>query len=141
MMFADLVIERPPLQWSELPQAVQAWVETVGGFAAVAVLGWLIISWFTGWRVSWDPRRSLWRRWLSRLAVLGIILGYATWGALKLPVLFQAIEGNVAGSAALGSARWQTLALLVGGVSALVAVFLPFLLDLILVWRWRRIWR
>ena len=39
-MFAALVFEREPLQWSDLAPALEAWFQDVGGLAAVCLAVW-----------------------------------------------------------------------------------------------------
>src|SRR5262249_39185764 len=38
MLFASLVIEREPLQWSRLPDAISGWLQNAGGVSALAIL-------------------------------------------------------------------------------------------------------
>jgi ABC-type transport system involved in multi-copper enzyme maturation permease subunit len=143
-MFATLVVEREPLHWSDLPAGLETWIHTVGGFAAVAVLAWLIVS-----RIRRSergkPTTPAWQRSLLKLALLGMVVGYGLLAVLYLPVVFSSIvswmEGEAKAGTVLGSARLQRYAHLLGSVSALLVVSLPALADL-LAFRFsgRRIW-
>jgi hypothetical protein len=143
-MFATLVIERDPMHWSDLPAALQTWVHTVGGFAALAVFVWLIVSRFRQPQVG-KPTTPAWQRAVFKLAVLGMVIGYGLLAVFYLPVLVVPIvswiEGEAKSSLPWGSALWQHRALLLGSISGLVAVSLPMLADVVtLRFRARRIW-
>src|SRR5260370_8823001 len=38
MLFASLVIEREPLEWSRLPDAISGWLQNAGGVSALAIM-------------------------------------------------------------------------------------------------------
>ena len=42
MIFATLVLEKPPLQWADVPGAIITWITVVGGFATVFLALWLL---------------------------------------------------------------------------------------------------
>jgi hypothetical protein len=136
-MFAALVLERDPLQWKDIPAAVEGWVQTIGGFAAVGIVGWLLFIWLSGRKV---PPMSAARQTLLRLTVLCMVVGYGLWAVLRAPILLQSLTGGGASASSATSTRLQSYALLVGGISALVTICLPFILDFAFHWRWRRIW-
>jgi ABC-type transport system involved in multi-copper enzyme maturation permease subunit len=149
-MFATLVLEREPLHWSDLlghdgvPGALETWLHIVGGFSAVAVVVWLIVSRFARRDVG-KPTTPPWQRAAFRLAVLGMVVGYGLLAIFYLPVVLGAVTSWVEGQ---GKSRdaWSTVlvrryCLLAGSGFALLAVSLPALADLALLrFRARRIW-
>ncbi len=44
-IFATLFIERDPLSWADVPAGALQWVQSVGGFAAIGLLIWLVFGW------------------------------------------------------------------------------------------------
>src|SRR4051812_12117033 len=43
MIFANLVLEREPFSWADLPGGVMSWVQSAGSLAAVALVFWMIL--------------------------------------------------------------------------------------------------
>jgi len=43
-MFAALIFDRDPLQWSDLPPGLMLWVQVTGGVAAFALLLWFLVG-------------------------------------------------------------------------------------------------
>src|SRR5262249_25705451 len=87
---------------------------------------------------------SAWQVFLFRLALIGMVIGYVGFALLQSPALLSKImssmEGTTQKASSFGSENLQRAALFLGGACAILAVSLPFLLDLFQKWRWRRIW-
>jgi hypothetical protein len=142
MLFATLVLERDPLQWADLPTGLETWIQDVGGFAAAALVVYALYRWFrpaTGSRIPWPG----WQRGLFRLALLGIVVGYGLLLVIQAPIFLAwamgALEGENRTAVPLGSADLPRYGYLIGGISAILAVTLPFFADLTRL-RWRRVW-
>jgi ABC-type transport system involved in multi-copper enzyme maturation permease subunit len=134
-MFATLVIERDPLQWSDLPAMLTVWLQDAGGFAAVLLVIWLLYTLLA--RPSGPPGGGLGGpgKKLFNLALLVGAVAYVIGGGLKILALQQQTEGAP-------PASYDTPAnvlLAVAGGCALFAVLLPFLHDVSRL-RARRIW-
>ena len=144
-MFATFVLEREPMHWGDLPAALETWAHIVGGFSAVAVLTWLILSLIRRSPAGGKPTTPAWQRSVFKLALVGMVAGYGLLAVLYLPVLlggmFSWMEGESGEAAPWGSQQLQRLALLIASLCALLAVTLPVLADLAHVrFRARRIW-
>ncbi|MFO0968421.1 MAG: hypothetical protein U0793_22935 [Gemmataceae bacterium] len=139
MLFASLVIEREPMQWSELPMALRSWAQVVGTLAAACLLIWLIAYVIQNHRRGLLPRDTTGWAFLTFVALaagLFLFVGLTLLGrAINIRVLAQmAPTGNARQPSA---ADW---ALAFAGLSALIAVATPVVLDLIFKMSWRRIW-
>jgi hypothetical protein len=147
VMFAALNLERDPLRLGDIVRGTAGWVQDVGGFAAIMLLGLLLWSlskrgglsrWLWGDREAREEeaRRPVpsWVPGLFTLLLYGTAIGYLVVGLLRAPELFAGAKSNVL--AAL--AGYRDLALTVAGACALGALGLPFLVNLTRL-RWRRI--
>jgi ABC-type transport system involved in multi-copper enzyme maturation permease subunit len=141
-MFAILVQEREPLHWQDLLPGMQTWTLNAGGIAAVALILVALFNWI---RRAGGPRSYVpaWQKMLGRLCILGMVLGYGGYFVTQAPVYFagllNALQGEAPSLKPLGSEAVQQDLLYLGAISALLAVGLPFLADLLRL-RWRRIW-
>jgi hypothetical protein len=139
MPLIAMIQEREPLQAADVPAMLDSWVQDVGGFAAVGLAIWSLV-WLLRRYVgllatqpgssSAEPRPS----WFKRIFIIclgGAALAYALYGVgLILPPPESSEDGS-----------WsrQQLALTAGGLLAILAVCLPFAVDLTRL-RPRRIW-
>src|SRR6516162_5840501 len=146
MLFASLVIEREPLQWSRLPDAISGWLQNAGGVSALAIMLVLIAR-----ALQRDPRElNFWDlspRWRPVLSVLkGCViaagLGYLTlalvWSAdrIGIPGLKQFVpRDSAAQSNTIGD--WI---LTLSGLLALFVVIAPIGIDFATRIGWWRIW-
>ena len=130
MIFATFVIEREPLRWQDLPLAIQGWIENAGAFAVVALAIYGLF--YLLHRPPGGPRSGL-QRLILGLALFAMFAGYALCGYLYFFPGRTPARGLITRSL-------RTDALLLGASGALIAVLLPFLIDLTRL-RWRRIWR
>jgi hypothetical protein len=142
-MFATFVLEKDPEQWHDLPAMLENWVRSAGGLAAVALLIYFLARWVRR-APSSATRFTAVERGLFRLAILGIVVGYGGYFALKAPDILRWFDFRMGGAAVTGEApvgptALQRSAWLLGAASALIAVTFPFLADLFRL-RWRRIW-
>lgn len=152
-MFAiALVLERTPMTSADVPDAVFAWVQDVGGFALAALVIWVCVDLLRraiGQTASeWGSTGWTWRSKPFVLALLLAIVGYSVGVGVKarepefnpqeeapatpqdtLPIKIAAKPPKTLGS-------WLVFA---GGFCALTAVCLPFFVDLPRL-RLRRIW-
>jgi hypothetical protein len=146
MLLATFVLERPALSWQDLWSApdrvgaLEGWVQGVGGLAAVALAIWLLAYLIrgpgTGGRIPW-PR---WQALTFRILLICVVVGYALWAILAAPGLERLtakLQSQKLTDPSLGIP--VRLSLVVGGGSAILAVLLPFLVDLFRL-RGRRIW-
>jgi ABC-type transport system involved in multi-copper enzyme maturation permease subunit len=146
MLFASgLIIERDPLEVSQLPAAIASWLRDAGVLAAIAL---------AVWAVAYAMQRPAWARrgWSPRAAVFAGLAGlsavlYAVFVAL---VLIQGLPPPAPRAAANPNlpapvpetiyTPLQNLVLVTAGGLALAAVLLPIVLDFGTRIRWRRIW-
>jgi ABC-type transport system involved in multi-copper enzyme maturation permease subunit len=142
-MFAAQFYESDPLQWAELPYWIGVWFQTVGGFAALGLVLWGVLY------ISGGTNRSGGLTGIPRvlflLALIGAAGSYLVLGLLRLPDGVKALSALLTGQSffpkPLSPAlqRLQDILLTSGGLSATVAVLVPFVLDGLRL-RWRRIW-
>jgi hypothetical protein len=134
-MFATLVIERDPLQWSDLSTMLLVWLRDAGGFAAVLLVAWLLYGLRrTG---GGPPGAQLGNRsktWFN-LAILVGGIAYVVGGGMKIVALRQ--EAESAGVSPYDTPANRLLAF--AGGCALFVVLLPFFQDARRL-RARRIW-
>ena len=129
-MFAVMTFDRDPMQLQDVPAGLVYWVQTAGGWAAVGVLIWLVAG-FTRMRDVDRARIVPWQRKLFFAAVVVSLIGYLIGGF--------AWAAALAAKTVSGPSRVLTLALTVGGASALFAAALPFVVSFSTL-RFRRIW-
>lgn len=163
-MFA-IVVENPPLQWQDLPAAMQTWLLAAGGFAALGLMIGLLAYWLNKRGNTLSPGGSAraaamagvgaldgsqmravgvqvpWARWLLGSIVLGTLVA---GGVMALPRVWALMRWSriVSQSAPAPSRPALSRPALLGaelvGGWALAAVSLPVLVGLRRV-RWRRI--
>jgi hypothetical protein len=139
MIYASLVLERPPLQWADVPSGIVAWVTIAGGFATLFLALWLLYYYTLG-RSSTTPGQKK-QASLFAVSLVIALVGFAAG------VLFTQLGGLQASTQAGGQAKPTgsisqtigTVCYLIGGGSALAAFLLPFAADFVHL-RWRRIW-
>jgi hypothetical protein len=143
-MLGVLVFERDPYQLGDLLHLLANWVQVAGGFAAVALIFWLLFvvtgASVGGWRA---------RRFLSRGPAQGGVPGLAQapdpdalprWQAwLFIGALLTAAVAYIPGLIFLGRSvvvvlsprahSMMEILLTVGGAASLVAIGLPFALN------------
>ncbi len=157
MLFATLNLERDPLKLADVGRGLAGWVQDVGGFAAFALLVWLLIRlvgprrfkdsrW--GFLAVWEEPRGRaaaydpvprWASSLFSLCALGAILGYLATAALRLPGAMAPAPAEGEEVAAGGLDRFAGTTLTFAAACAIVAVCLPFVVNLLQL-RWRRVW-
>src|SRR5262249_25943782 len=131
-MFAAQFYESDPLQWADLPYWTGVWFQTVGGFAALGLVCWVIAY------LSSGPNRSAGLTGIPRLVfllgVIGAVVCYAGVGLVRAPDGVRALSAWVNGqfyvpklSATIQ--RLQDVLLTAGGFSACLAVLVPFVVD------------
>ncbi len=139
MIFATLVLERPPLQWGDVPGGIVTWITVVGGFATLFLALWLLY-YVLGLGSSATAQTK--QASLFTFALVIALVGFAAgWGFTSLG---KAQEAQQTGDALAkpGGGILQTVgtgSYLIGGGCALAAFLFPFATDLIRL-RWRRIW-
>jgi hypothetical protein len=148
MTLATLIVEREPLRWADLPPLFANWVQDVGALALLALV--IVFLARAGQRYARvaasasDPRR---RSWYPKLFLVGLVGGLIAYGVgwvlnLQAPPLEvlppsgRGIRPIIRPHPLHVAAFWCNFA---GGVLALGAVAVPFVLD-VPYWRWRRIW-
>ena len=150
-MFAVLFLERDPLRLQDLPLGLWHWVQTVGGFAMVGLLAWLVFGWYR--RRPADRART--PRSQVAFVTACIVVAIVAY-ALLLPFRIYEIVQYTSGNAFLDerfqshnagpievvwkaqAQEFQSTCLFVGGLAALVVVLAPFVQNIFAL-RWRRI--
>jgi hypothetical protein len=147
MLFA-MVHERPPLQWSDLPQMLVGWVQSAGGYAALGLVSWLVFSLFQRRSPSVQrdvgyaslgmvgmllvhllqrrstPTSERWPAWLSGLFYGLAALAVTCYLINGVALAYGMLLGTVA------SSQIDSILLTVAGGAALLAVILPFAVEL-----------
>jgi hypothetical protein len=140
MMFAILIFEREPLQWSEVGSAILTWARNAGGFAAFALLIWGLVR-FSRRRPDEATEWTLSNR-LFAAAYAGCVIAYGLFFVLLFTqgTLLEQVRtsyGKTFESWKLTEAEGTCLT--AGGICALIAVLIPVIAGLSRV-RGRRIW-
>jgi ABC-type transport system involved in multi-copper enzyme maturation permease subunit len=135
-MFASLVIERDPLRLQDAPGAFLYWVQVAGGVAAFGLVLWLVF----GLSQLRAVDRARIPRWQSRLFLTGGVVAGLFYAPLAVVRLLQLILWLVGSSTQLSPwDRFENICLTGGGLGALLAVGLPFVVHLSKM-RPRRVW-
>jgi hypothetical protein len=138
MIFASLVVERPELQWADLPGGIATWVTVVGGFATLFLALWLLYYWFgPGGGGGASRRQASFFKIALAIALVGFAAGWFLTN--RATEQAQASDEAAARSSAETLRTLGTACSLVAGGCALAAFLLPFLIDFARL-RWRRIW-
>lgn len=125
-MFATLVLDRDPLRLEDLPYGLAHWVQSVGGFATAGLILFLLLG-LPRWRAQDRASIPGWLRVTFVGATIVAALGYAGYFVTALAGIYGT------------TVPIQNLMLTIGGVGALIAVGLPFVLNLFQM-RFRRIY-
>jgi hypothetical protein len=146
-MFAVLPLERDPLRLQDLPLGLMHWVQTVGGFAMVGLLAWLVYDWMRRRPLDRSRVPSLQVRFIQICVVLAL-LAYALVLPMRIYEFVMYCFGSGMYPSPNGGAvdvvwnpafrQYESICLFIGGLLALVVVLLPFMLN-VLALRWRRI--
>src|SRR5947209_7939723 len=149
--FAVLVVEREPLQWSDLPGMLTSWAQDAGGFAFAGLLIYISVALVR--RANAKEGSARWPTVLLVTVIFAAVSGafflagrslnLVDWlnagtdtrprmgpsgQVIKLPPLPQTALGY-----------WGDLLVTLGGVFALIGFGVPFFRDLLRL-RYRRIW-
>jgi len=130
-------MEREPLQAADLPAKVGIWLQDVGGFAAAGLVIW-VTAYLLGQAppASGGPRPRWLRTGFTALAALAGAF-YLIVGVLKIPDFLAWLSG--APSPAAVAPELQEMSLTLGGMCAILAALLPFVVDLARL-RLGRVW-
>src|SRR5262249_46602819 len=123
-MFGALVIEREPLKYTDLMVGSVVWARDAGAFAAIGLLIWLLVGLP---RLRKQDREAI-PGWQVQLFFLFVGLSALSYVVLGGVVLFAATP--LEGKAVPLYKNWRFLAGAAGGLFALLAVALPFVLHL-----------
>src|SRR5262245_1662869 len=114
-MFASFVLERDPLGLKDVKPLFFSWVQDAGGFAAFAILLWLLFG-FTRMRSADRERVPAWQAGLFTLFTLGAALLYGVLAVLRWPDIRMAFVTNaVPFSYTRGALYWQEIVLTAAG--------------------------
>ncbi|MFM7149881.1 MAG: ABC transporter permease [Gemmataceae bacterium] len=124
MIFAALTLDREPLRLADLPLYLISWIQSAGGFALVGLLLFYLFG-LPRWRP--EDRKKV-PSWLSSLFVGCTLVALAGYLAFIVATL-----ANVTASARIGGGSIPVTELLhtLGGLAALLAVGLPFFLNVL----------
>lgn len=133
-MFAYVMtFDRDPMRMQEVPNQLVAWVQNAGGWAAFTVLVWVLVG-YTRMRAEDRARIAPWQKRVFMLGIVISLLGYLSAGGVllvsQLPIKNMEIETF---------RKYYLISFAVGGLGALVAAGLPFVIGLSTL-RFRRIW-
>ena len=92
-MFAVFFLERDPLRLQDLPAGAWDWVQTVGGFAMIGLLAWLVFGWYRR-RPADRARIPRWQVRFVQVCVALALIAYALVLPLRVYELVQFICGN-----------------------------------------------
>jgi hypothetical protein len=139
MIFATFVLERPPLQWVDLPGAIVTWITVVGGFATLFLALWLL-----HYRLGLSSPTASQKKQASLFKIALVITVLAFAAGLGLTSLAKTQETQQTADAQTKSTSGAvqnigTAFYLLGGGVALAACLVPFGADALRL-RWRRIW-
>ena len=146
MLFASLVIEREPLQWSRLPDAISGWLQNAGGVSALAILLVLLaraLQRNPDELNFWDFSPRL-RRFLPVLkgCVVASFLGYlalaVVWTADRIGI--PGLKPLVPRETAIQPNTIGDWILTLSGLLALFVVLTPIGIDFATRIGWWRIW-
>ena len=126
-MFAALAVEREPLHYSDFGDGFFTWIMVAGAVAAVFLLLWLAFGW-----AQWRPReRAAVPRWQVGFVFVCCILSAFSYVLFSLFVAARTARGaNPPPDTGQESLPLTTLFLISGGFFAVLAVGLPFVLNL-----------
>lgn len=125
-MFGTFVLDHDPPQLSDLPGGLVLWLQAGGGFAALALLLWLLLGLP---RLTARDRAAVpgWLRSLFILLTLATFALYAVAGISAAAGAAQPDPEAVALGKTSTASRVLTWSLTLAGACALLAVSLPFL--------------
>lgn len=141
--FAALVLEREPPTWKTFPTVFESYVQVVGGIAFIVLLLVLVVTAFRPLRVP-KAKGSAAHTLLFLSFVLACV-AYLCLGVLWAPSFVANLGTFFSGDSTRyysippSAVRWERLFLTIGGAAALIAVGIPFVLNLPAL-RFRRIW-
>src|SRR5260370_13644430 len=142
-MFAALIQERDPLQLEKFWVGLEYWVQVAGGFAAAALLLWLLFRMIA----SFTPQKLGPTNRAMDLAYALVILAYVAYAGVTSPQWIPAVKSTLAGEEASppepkpAMAKFQNNLLTGACALALAVVSLALIKDAIgFRLRSRRIW-
>src|SRR5262245_47087135 len=137
-MFAALTLEHDPLKLEDLPAAFVSWVQDAGGFAAAALVIFVIYCLARHQKLMGWTNSGLYRA-AFLIALVGAAVSYALLGVLEVPQVLRMLTSSPSPppTSFWVIARW--VALTAGGAFSLLGAMIPFL-DGLTRMRARRIW-
>ncbi|MFL5242329.1 MAG: ABC transporter permease [Gemmataceae bacterium] len=142
-MFAALIQERDPLQLEKFWDGLEYWVQVAGGFAAAALLLWLLYRMIA----SFTPQKAGPTSRVMDLAYAAVISAYIAYAVVTSPQWLPAVKATLAGEAVTpvdpkpSMVRLQNNILTGAGILALAVVSLTLIKDMFgFRLRSRRIW-
>jgi hypothetical protein len=147
MLFASgLILERDPIELSELPRAFALWLRDGGSIVAVALGIWALaygirrLSGNAPPAQPWTPRSLVFTAFASLSGLLYVVFLGALLTQGMPPVRPLPKGANPAQLLEATYYPFQNLVLTLAGAFALAAVLVPIVADLFTRIRWRRIW-
>ena len=120
-IFATLFVERDPLSWADVPAGIVQWVQSVGGFACLGLLLWLVFGWMRTSVVE-KNRLPAWKKIIfSVLAGSGLILFVIAIGLRFF---------NANNYEAMQNAKFLENFQLLASALCLAAILLPFICNI-----------
>lgn len=132
-----MVLERAPLQMSDLPRLLENWLQEAGGFAALGLAIW-VFGWLLQRAAQMISKRSVlgeipprqgrpfWLQATFTVLVCAAALSFVAFGILWLAEPTASVTPGARTPGKELANRFLTL----GGACALLAAFLPFGVDL-----------
>ncbi|MFO0843551.1 MAG: hypothetical protein U0797_14300 [Gemmataceae bacterium] len=131
-MFAVIALDRDPPKLEDLPAGLLQWLQSAGGFATIGLVLFLLVG-LPRWRA--EDRKSV-PGWMSALFLIATCVSVVAYAAAFLGMLAGAGVDAPPGVFVLDL---PNILLTVAGGAAVLAVGLPFLLNLARV-RFRRVY-
>jgi hypothetical protein len=126
-MFAALAIERDPLRYSDFGGGFFSWIMVAGALAAIFLLLWLAFGW-SQWRPTERAAVPRWQVGFFFVCCILSVLAYVLFGLFSLAGLARGTTDQ--SDAVQQSLPLTTIFLIAGGFFAVLAVGMPFVLNL-----------
>lgn len=146
-LLAVLELERDPLRLSAIGSYVQEWILDAGGFAAIGLVLYLLLTRRRSdsvWAKDQTSARVKPLVWICFFLSIAAYAGATVFAGMEPPPTVQPTNPNDPNApkkelVLSDAGRHRVTCMTVGGGIALIGLALPFLADLTRM-RWRRIW-
>src|SRR5438128_5607261 len=92
MIFANLVVEREPFSWTDLPGGLVTWIQGAGSLAMVALVFWLILYVVRSVSGMAEQRGGKQPAWITTWFIIAVIVSAAAYLAAGGVRLWAALQ-------------------------------------------------